>query len=156
MANRFWDQFSGTLEKGTVNLWCAFNVGATGAPTLLAWGQSQSYSAPSYSTASGQAKGVKSITRNSAGKYTIVFQDNFLRVLGASPTFITDSGSTAAAPIMNVMSTTAASNAITNGGLQSGNASVVVQFCSSAGSASDPAQYEQIILNFTLQFSSAP
>lgn len=50
-------------------------IGATGAPTLVA----------------ADSKGIASITRNSAGDYTVVLQDTFPRFLGGT---ITQYGST--------------------------------------------------------------
>lgn len=49
-----------------------FNFGATGAPTL----------------ATDQAKGVASITRDSAGLYSIVFEDKFPTLIGVNFGFL--------------------------------------------------------------------
>lgn len=63
MANRNWNQPKGYLEKGVVRLFCTVTLGATGA------------------VSSFSGKGVTSVTRNSAGNYTIVLQDKYVSLL---------------------------------------------------------------------------
>lgn len=54
------------LDRETVVLFGHATIGATGAPTLVA----------------ADSKGIASITRNSAGDYTVVLQDTYPRFLG--------------------------------------------------------------------------
>ncbi len=142
MADRQFTQFQGVLEKGIINLWCTFKVGATGAPTLQQWDPT----ALAYKAAGALGwHGVKKIVRNSTGNYTITLQDAYQkRVLGMSPTF--EAAGTAAAIGANVQSHNLAA---------AGGGTVVIQFVSSVASAIDPASGEQITINFTLSNSSA-
>lgn len=68
MANRVFAPSKGFLEKGMVKLWLTINTGSSGAVSSFV------------------GKGIKTVVRNSAGNYTITFQDNFARYLdsGAS------------------------------------------------------------------------
>lgn len=60
-ANRYLHQFQGAFYKGMVHLHAEFTVGASGAPTLTA----------------AQSRGVASVARNSAGKYTLTLDDSY-------------------------------------------------------------------------------
>ena len=68
MANRAFVQGKGFLEKGMCTLYCNVVLGATGAVTSF----------------TGQ--GVKSVTRNSAGNYTVVMQDNYVLIKNVTST----------------------------------------------------------------------
>lgn len=63
--NRLYNQFRLALEKKIVDLYARVTIGAAGAPTLVA----------------SASKGIQSITRNSAGLYTIVLQDKYVGLL---------------------------------------------------------------------------
>lgn len=67
MANRRFEQFQLGLEKAVVTLYAQVAVGASGAPTLQA----------------AKSKGIKSVTRASAGNYVIVLQDRYQSLLFA-------------------------------------------------------------------------
>ena len=69
MANRrFRSQFRYHFEAMVVELFCKFDVGTDGAPTLNVT----------------QSKGVASIARNSAGQYTITLEDRYSRLIHVS------------------------------------------------------------------------
>jgi hypothetical protein len=65
MANRSFHPFKGALEIDVAVLYGQFAVGASGAPTLSAQA----------------SKGIKSVVRNSAGKYTVTLQDSYAAFL---------------------------------------------------------------------------
>jgi hypothetical protein len=136
MANRFFNQFRKCLEKEQVNLFAHVSFGAAGAPTLD----------------NANSKGIKSISRVSAGKYTIVFGlsasstfatniDTYVKLLGLNHKFLNSSAP--AAPLSYIVT-----NSVTSG-------SVVVQFTDSAGVATDPASGEQVYLEIAVGNSSA-
>jgi len=111
------------MEKAVVDLYMKVAIGAAGAPTI------------------SRAKGVTSITRNSAGKYTIVLQDNYYAFLMASGACLT--AGIPAAPTFSVFSEAVASG------------SLVVQFSDAAGAAADPGNGEVVVLQITLSNSGA-
>lgn len=65
MADRAFYNNVGTLENRVVHLYAKVTVGATGAPTLTS------------------GNGIASIARNSAGNYTITFDDTYNEFLFA-------------------------------------------------------------------------
>jgi len=69
MADRSFIPHGGTLECDVKELFANVSIGASGAPTL--------------NTSPGSV-GIKSIVRNSAGKYTITLSDSYQKVLWAS------------------------------------------------------------------------
>lgn len=89
MANRWFNQFQGTLEKSVVTLFAEIAIGATGAPTLT------------------RGKGVASIVRDSAGTYTLTLQDSYPRLLGWRFGFLVDGDP--AAPLVNPKTETVSS-----------------------------------------------
>lgn len=125
MANSRLFQFRYSYERDLVDIFAKVTYGATGAPTL------------------SQAKGVVSVTRNSAGKYTFVLKDNFYLFMGASHSFVLSSGAPAS-PLFNVVSETV--NASTK--------TIVIQFNSDASVATDPASGEVSLFQFTCRNAS--
>lgn len=125
MANRRFSKVAHqALERAVVHLYARVSFGSSGAPTL---------SAP-------DSIGVKSIARNSAGDYTVTFQDNYLRFLHAKHAF--NSGSSApAAPGMWIKA-----ESVTSGTIE-------VVF-NAAGTATDPASGEIVYLTFELRNTS--
>jgi hypothetical protein len=100
------------------------SIGASGAPTIL------------------NGKGVTSITRNSAGNYSILLKDNFNVLLDMDVMSI--SGSSApAAPVVGVVSETVTSTKI-----------VRIQMRDLAGSAADPASGEVLMIRMTCRNAS--
>ncbi len=151
MSNRYWDQFQFTMERRVINLYAQVSFGASGAPTLGSWQiASRSYTAaPTTGSSPAQvgARGVKTIVRTAPGTYTITLQDNYFRFLGCSPSF--QNSGAAAAPLTITPSPDA--NLSTAGG-----GSFQLIFLNTAGTATDPANGEKVILNIQLQDSSTP
>jgi hypothetical protein len=128
MANRYFDQFQLSLEKSKVRLFGKVSIGATGAPTLDAV----------------NSKGVASITRNSAGNYTVVLQDVYSRFMDFHPCLVVGAG-TPAAPHCFVVSESVANVA---------SKAIVIQFTAADGvTATDPADGES--LRFTLDLKNS-
>lgn len=134
MANRSFTQFRQTLEKKVVELFGKVTFGSSGAPTLDAT----------------NSKGIKSITRVSAGKYDIVLglvggaQDVYVQFLHAKHVFL--NATAPAAPQMYVVSQSV--NTPTTG-------KITIQFAN-AGVATDPASGEVVYLELSLKDSTAP
>ena len=133
MANRRFEQFQLSLEKKVVTLFMNVTIGASGAPTLTS---------PS---GSNQNKGILSITRVSAGKYTIVFgsnaspsPDTYQRLLSLHRNTLNATASAAPATIVT------ADN--------SPSGSVTIQ-CLNGSSATDPASGEVMLLEIKLSNS---
>lgn len=128
MASRWFNQFRLSLEKQVVDLWCNFTVGGIGAPTLV----------------SAASKGIKSVVRNSAGKYTITLSDSYYGFLQADIKIL--NATAPAAPLNFVVS-----QAVTS----STTPVVVIQFTNTAGAATDPGSGESVFLKVSLKNSSA-
>lgn len=137
MANRLFNQFRLSLEKKVVDIFAHVTFGASGAPTLD----------------KANSKGIVSVTRNSAGKYTFVFGtnsaalDTYKKVLMVKHLFDAtgNSGTAPASPSMFLIGNSIAT---------AGTASVQVEF-NSAGTATDPASGEGVFIQFTFGNSTA-
>jgi hypothetical protein len=124
-------QFPGFFEYGVTEILATVAFGATGAPTL--------------STSHG--KGVKSVTRNSAGNYTFIFGnaaslfgdgvEAYSAILGVQAIFEEDSGAPDA-PIVWIVSKDLAAGSVT------------IQCASDASVATDPGNGETGYFRFTL------
>lgn len=127
MANRRLYQFTYSSQANPTQVWLKITFGSSGAPTLAA----NPY--------------VASVTRNSAGDYTIVFSDVWNALLGASVVF--NSGSSLpAAPVMSIKSNAVATAA---------SKSIEVVFeCLDTPAATDPASGEIAYICFVLKNSS--
>lgn len=132
MANRRFEQFQLSLEKKVVNLFLKVSFGSTGAPTIV------------------KGKGICSIVRNSAGKYTITYgipasatdpakTDTYASLLGVQHQFL--NATAPAAPGMYIVADNAASGTIQ------------VQF-NAAGTATDPGSGENVLMHLKLSNSS--
>lgn len=128
MANRRYEQFRFGLIKYQVDLTMKAAIGASGAPTI-----STSY-----------AKGISSITRNSAGNYTIALADTYNALLAVQGIVMNSSAS--AAPIMQVISEQVASATAPR---------IIVQFLDAAGVAADPDNGATIMVQIQLSNSTA-
>jgi hypothetical protein len=146
MANRQFQQFQASLEKGLVQLFCRVSVAAAGAVTLQKWNPStRAYeSAPTSGTGSYAlgSQGIKTVARTGTGLWTITLQDTYYRLLGVR------------------MTTTATSGVATCGGLAVDAASDVtavaapvikVVLFSTPGTPAAPASGDKIDLRITLQ-----
>ena len=146
MANRTFIDYSLSLHKRRVTLYFTVNFGAAGAPTLQVWDPV----ARSFSAATAQGwKGIKSLTRVSAGLYDVNLQDAYNQVLNADMVPVLAAGSFPAAtelqlvtPNLNVNSATAPK--------------IRIQLNNPAGNAAtDPASGEQVQFYFDLSDSTA-
>lgn len=129
MSNKMAFQFRYSYERDVTEIFMKVNIGATGAPTI----------------STGNAKGITSITRNSAGLYTIVLQQTYNRLLDVTSQSI--SGSSAqAAPMCTIVSETVATAATKN---------LVLQYRAIDNStATDPANGEVLLLRIALRNAS--
>jgi hypothetical protein len=127
MANRTFTQFRLALEKQPVDLFAQVAIGATGAPTLNV----------------ANSKGIASIARNSAGEYTITLQDAYVRLMMAQAVVLNATG-ISASPDLGLIS----ADVVT--------AKTVVIQLSAAGTATDLASGDVLMLQLTLSNSTAP
>lgn len=128
MANKYGYQFGYSPEAQVWKLYGKVTIGATGAPTLVA----------------ASSRGFASITRDSAGLYTIVLSDVWPKLLNASFQQLLASG-LSAAPICGLISETVATPATKD---------LVVQFADAAGAAADPDDGVTLYIELTLKNSS--
>ncbi len=125
MANRMFNQFQGTLEKGVVQLFAEVSFGASGAATLV------------------RGKGIASVAKSATGTYVVTFQDSYVATLGLTATW---KGTAApAAPDVAL-----SADAITNA-----DAPTLTLKAYAGATATDPASGESILLAFTLSNSTA-
>jgi len=122
------------MAPGVVDIFGHVTFGSTGAPTL---------DIPN-------SKGIVSMTRNSAGNYTVVFGttssslDTYFKLLCVNHVF--SNATQPAAPGMYVVA-----NNISNPAL----ANIIIQFYT-ASTPTDPASGEQLYIDFAFKNSSAP
>ena len=116
-------QFTYSYERDLVRLPLKISIGSSGAPTI------------------SNGKGLVSITRNSAGNYTLQLKDmfNVLMHVGMS----IQSSSAPAAPIMHVVSETVNSTK-----------TIVIQCRDAAGVATDPASGEKLMIEVVARNAS--
>lgn len=125
--NRYMSQFRYSLENKMIDIYARVAIGASGAPTL---------NAP-------LSKGVTSITRNSAGLYTIVFNDRYVNLLNFNINIFLAAGTSSIGEVI-----LRANNIATS------TRSVQVQFNNSAGAAVDPANGVTLYCKFEFKGSS--
>lgn len=129
MANRRWEQFQLSLEKAVVNLYGSVAIGATGAPTLSAT----------------KSKGIASIARNSAGKYTITLSDVYQRLMAFDYCLVAAAGAPASSS--NVGPIIRADNS------NSATPTIVIEFLDGTGAAIEVASGVTLLFNFALKNS---
>lgn len=127
MSRKMGFQFRYSYERDIYDVLLKVNIGASGAPTI----------------ASGNAKGVTSISRTSAGLYVITLDNTYNRLLDCSSQSI--SGSSAqAAPLMTIVSETVATTKL-----------VTLQYRAIDNStATDPASGEVLLIKISVRNSS--
>ncbi len=148
MANRDFQQFQSSLEKGLVQLHCRVSVAGGGAVTLQKWNPAtRTYSSAATSgvgTYAVGAQGIKTVARTGTGAWTIVLQDSYQRLLDVKVL------TTAASGVLTVIN--AAVDATTD--VTSNTAPTIKILLNSAtATAADPASGDKIDLTFTLQNS---
>lgn len=125
MADRNFARDAGALEKGLVKLFAHVAFGATGAPTLV------------------RAKGIATVSRDSAGKFVLTLEDRYQRLLGAHGMFV---GTSPAAAVVSLVSDDSAA------------LSPTLTFQTSAadsGAATDPGSGEELLLELSFSNSAA-
>lgn len=127
MANRRMFQFRYSLQRDIVDLSLKAAIGASGAPTI----------------STTDAKGIVSITRNSAGRYTILLQDNYAALMAANISVL--NATVAAAPVSQLISEQV-SNATTP--------QVVIQLLDAAGAAADVDDGATLLVHLMLRNAS--
>lgn len=125
MANRWFNQFQGTLEKGVVTLFLDVAIGATGAPTL------------------SRGKGVASIARSGAGTYLVTLQDKYVRLLSFGHARLVDGDP--AGPLVNLLAEDVASAKTLSFQCNAVDGTT----------ATDPAEGERVLLRIELSNSGA-
>lgn len=126
MANRTFNQFQGSLEKGVVQLFAEISFGSSGAPTLV------------------RGKGVASVAKASTGVYTVTLQDTYQRTLGVASTW---KGSAAPAGVLVALGVDNVATA--------GAPALSLKIWDEAGSATEPASGEAVLVEITLSNSTA-
>ena len=138
MANKQFQQYSYQMEKGLVRLYARVNIGATGAPTLVAT-----------SSSGNPSNGIATVTRSSAGKYVFTFGstsstqtnlDTYQRILMVSANVLNSTISTVVSTQISVEAVTTASAP-----------AVTVQCLAAAGSAVDPNSGDVLLVEFVLK-----
>lgn len=127
MANRYMNQFYLSLEKAKACLFGQVAIGGTGAPTISL----------------SKSLGIASISRASAGLYTVTLNDSWVRLMNFQAQFI-DSGS------QTVATTYVVSNTIASGGKV-----IVIQCVDFAGAAVDPRSGATMLLEINLSNTTA-
>lgn len=127
MANRRLFQFQYSYERDLTHLHAKIAIGASGAPTLNA----------------ALSKGIKSITRNSAGDYSVALSDNFNQLMDMNMVIQNASG-IPVAPDMGVKTNS----------VNSATAPLVEIVTSAAGVATDPASGDTMYLHIICRNAS--
>jgi hypothetical protein len=150
MASRDFDAVAYQLEKKVVTLFARFSVGSSGAPTVV---RSVATTDVNGNTVSvwNPSKGIASITRVSAGKYTIQFgrPDS---VVGAQVDTYNGFLSFNATITNSTLSAVSAVQVLSDSVASSGQ--LQVQFISPAGTATDPSSGDVISLEIILKNSA--
>lgn len=127
MANlRYRSQFHQSYAALRASLFATVTFGATGAPTLVA----------------GTGMGITSITRSSAGVYVIALSQPFNTLLGVRSTFV--NATAPASPSVFVTSNAVATRSAP---------ALTIEF-NAAGTATDPASGESVLLEIVLNNSA--
>ncbi len=127
MANlRFRSQFHESYAAARASLFATVSFGASGAPTIV----------------SGTGMGIASITRSSAGTYVIALSQPFQTLLGVRHTFV--DAAAPASPSLYVSSNAVATR----------SAPALTVVFNVAGTATDPASGESVLLELVLNSSS--
>lgn len=122
-------QFRYSMERDICDVYLKASVGAAGALTVL----------------NSVQKGITSITRNSAGNYTILFKSASNLLLECTQTQLLAGATALSAPIMKVVSEQVANST---------SSSMIIQFYSDAGAVADINNGAQLMLRISLRDAS--
>lgn len=126
MANRYYNQFQYTAERAPVTLYATLEAGAAGAVAAV------------------KGYGIASITKEAtAGQYSIVLSDKFVRCIGLDLKVIHSSIS--AVQVVQVLQTPAQLQAAVVAGTP-----IVVQCVDKTGAAVNPESGAQVLIQLTL------
>lgn len=125
--NRFYNQFRLALEKSVTELYFSATIGSSGAPTIV----------------TAASKGIASIARNSAGKYTVTLSNRYVGFLTADVKILKSDGLPASP-----------SFALITVGVNSATPTIVFQL-SAAGVATDPDSGTTLYGSMQLKSSTA-
>lgn len=125
MANRRLNQFAYSYERDLVTICATVTIAAAGVPTLVL------------------GKGVKSVTRNSAGDYSIALQDSFNSLLAVDVQMQNATG-IAASPNVGIKTDS----------VNSATAPLVRIVCSTGGAATDPASGDKLFIQIVCRNAS--
>ena len=131
MANRVFEEKRRSLEKYPVDLFCEFDIGASGAATIV------------------RAKGVKSVTKSTTGIYVIVLSDLYQKLLHFS-VGVKNTSTVPNAPFVFV----SVAPAVSTTGI------ITVTTCAASGgsgalAATEPASGNNYRIDFTLSNTTA-
>lgn len=140
-AMTFQDMQAG--PKGIVKLFAVVSIGASGAPTLQKFAPASGGGNDYSSASTGGWQGIRSFTKTGTGVYLVTFAQAFPRLLGCTMTV----GSVSAGAAPNV--------AVSNSNITNGTTPTIEITVSTGGVATNPANGEFLIFEFTLQNSTA-
>lgn len=155
MANRSFAAASYSNVKDRVRLTAAVAFNATSAPTLMLFNPDTG----KYTAAPSAGDGYfTAFTRTGVGLYTLTPRDSYIRLLGGSVMFV--SNTNAVAPIWEISVASdptlaqAFGSAVGAGSVRSGTLSIKFVFYSAAATPADPAATEIALLTIDLQNSA--
>lgn len=126
MANRYYNQFQYTAERAPVTLYATLEAGAAGAVAAV------------------KGYGIASITKEAtAGQYSIVLSDKFVRCIGLDLKVIHSSIS--AVQVVQVLQTPAQLQAAVAAGT-----AIVIQCVDKTGAAVNPESGAQVLIQLVL------
>ncbi len=148
MANRNFDQYDQSIDKGRVTLTAIAKIGTTGAVTLSATDGLRKFISQTYGQAAATGfAGAATLARTTTGKYTLTLQDTYVRLLGWQVNFGQATNTYALAPIVSIDTTL---STVCTGG------KVFAFVCQSGvGTPADPGSGETMYITLDLQNSSA-
>lgn len=130
MASRNFRKDRGSLEIGLIDLFAQVAIGSTGAPTLT----------------TAKSKGIASIARNSAGKYTITLSDIYQYIVTANALIKVASGAPATSSSVQCI--------LRADSVNSSTPTFAVEFVDNAGAAIELLSGTTVILHVILKNST--
>lgn len=94
MSQRLWTQFEYGLERKACHVYATVDFNDASAPIVKKFSVSAAGGAGSYATTTAAFKGFTGITRTAQGKYTLTFEDRYVRLLRVECTFVAIDGVT--------------------------------------------------------------
>lgn len=167
MSNRQYSQTRFCPIRELVDLYPVVAVGAAGAVTL----KKRQYSAvgtttsPTYSlgtaatsgvgTAVGDAQGVRSVVRNSAGNWTFTLSGPYLYLVSVEVALISNTTGAVTSPLCPIAIVSGSTNVATNTAVGNGGTIRLILMASDGSTATDPADGDTLTFHFVLGTTSA-